>query len=222
MTVSKALRPSNFFQYTSSGLWASTFSQRPASRCAKTHILQTYVSSTVYRCLTQVAGEMKMRRAFWGIASCSLVEVDRRFRGSTHLWNVGLLQREYTALYPRWISSSYSLPWGPEISHVGLMIPLLDGALLLFMSMGRGYVSALLPRTGLLFFPIWYGEPRWNDSARGNRRTRRETWPSATLSTTKPTWNDLGANRGLRDERPVALAITGLRFVNPKWSKGIC
>jgi len=43
------------------------------------------------------------------IAPCSLVEVDRRFRGayflhqgddggSTHLWNVGLLQRDYTAL----------------------------------------------------------------------------------------------------------------------------
>jgi hypothetical protein len=30
--------------------------------------------------------------------------------------------------------------------------------------------------------------------ARENRRTRRKTCPSATLSTTKPTWIDLGAN----------------------------
>jgi hypothetical protein len=35
-----------------------------------------------------------------------------------------------------------------------------------------------------------------------NRRTRRETCPSATLPTTNPTWNDLGANPGLRGERP--------------------
>jgi hypothetical protein len=31
-----------------------------------------------------------------------------------------------------------------------------------------------------------------------NRSTRRETCPSATLSTTNPTWTDLGSNPGLR------------------------
>jgi hypothetical protein len=35
-----------------------------------------------------------------------------------------------------------------------------------------------------------------------NRRTRRETCPSATLSTTNPTWIDPGANLGLHGERP--------------------
>jgi hypothetical protein len=48
--------------------------------------------------------------AFWDTALCSLVEVYRRFwcgddhpddGGSAHLWNVYLLQRNYTALYPR-------------------------------------------------------------------------------------------------------------------------
>jgi hypothetical protein len=34
------------------------------------------------------------------------------------------------------------------------------------------------------------------------RRTRRKTCPSATLSTTNPTWIDPGANVGLRGERP--------------------
>jgi hypothetical protein len=33
-------------------------------------------------------------------------------------------------------------------------------------------------------------------------RTRRQTYPSATLSTTNPTWTDLGANLGLRGQRP--------------------
>jgi hypothetical protein len=50
-------------------------------------------------------------RIFWNVAPCSHVEVDRRFRGtyclhhqgdrSTHLWNVGQLQRDYTALHPK-------------------------------------------------------------------------------------------------------------------------
>jgi hypothetical protein len=56
--------------------------------------------------------------AFWDVAPCSL-GVDRRFRGayylhlrlydrgSTDFWNVDLLQRDYTALYP--ISSSWIL-----------------------------------------------------------------------------------------------------------------
>jgi hypothetical protein len=35
-----------------------------------------------------------------------------------------------------------------------------------------------------------------------NRRTRRKTCHSATLSTTNPTWIDPGANPGLRGERP--------------------
>jgi hypothetical protein len=34
-----------------------------------------------------------------------------------------------------------------------------------------------------------------------NRRTRRKTRPSATLSFTNPTWNELGANSGLRGEK---------------------
>jgi hypothetical protein len=35
-----------------------------------------------------------------------------------------------------------------------------------------------------------------------NRRTRRKACPSATLSTTNPTWIDLGANPGLCGKRP--------------------
>jgi hypothetical protein len=37
------------------------------------------------------------------MVSRSLVEVNHRpdDKGSMHLWNVGLLQRDYTAVYPR-------------------------------------------------------------------------------------------------------------------------
>jgi hypothetical protein len=60
--------------------------------------------------------------AFWDIASCSLFEVDRRFRGayclhhyphvnrgSTYLWNFSLLEQNYTVLYSRSLSSSQKL-----------------------------------------------------------------------------------------------------------------
>ena len=35
-----------------------------------------------------------------------------------------------------------------------------------------------------------------------NRSTRGETCPSATLSTTNPTWTEQVSNQGLRGERP--------------------
>jgi hypothetical protein len=41
----------------------------------------------------------------------------------------------------------------------------------------------------------------WNDTDRGKPSTRWQICPSATLSTTKPTWTGLGLNLGLRGER---------------------
>jgi hypothetical protein len=57
--------------------------------------------------------------AFWDIAPCSLVEVGRRFRGVYCLHHQ---EWDYTAQYPRWLSSSYSPPWEPEISLSFLLI----------------------------------------------------------------------------------------------------
>jgi hypothetical protein len=65
--------------------------------------------------------------AFWDIAPCSLVEVDRRFRGqyylsrpdyggSTHIRNIRIL-RHYIVLYPRRLSFSYSMLGEPELSR---------------------------------------------------------------------------------------------------------
>jgi hypothetical protein len=41
-----------------------------------------------------------------------------------------------------------------------------------------------------------------------NRRTRRKTYPSVTLSTTNPTWIDPGANPGLLSERPTTNCLS--------------
>jgi hypothetical protein len=65
------------------------------------------------------AASMKMT-AFWDIARCSLVKVDRRFRhayclhqnddgGSTPLCYVGILLRDYIALYTRWLRDVFRL-----------------------------------------------------------------------------------------------------------------
>jgi hypothetical protein len=47
-----------------------------------------------------------------------------------------------------------------------------------------------------------------------NRSTRGKACPSATLSTTNPTWTDLRSNPGLRGERPATNCLShGMAFV---------
>jgi hypothetical protein len=59
-----------------------------------------------FQVLTAAAVKMT---AFWDIALCSLVEVDRCFIGAYYLYYQGYylsrLVRDYTALYPRRLSS---------------------------------------------------------------------------------------------------------------------
>jgi hypothetical protein len=45
-------------------------------------------------------------------------------------------------------------------------------------------------------------EQWWNDIFAGETEVLGENLPSATLSTTNPTWIDPGANPGRRGERP--------------------
>jgi hypothetical protein len=61
------------------------------------------------------AASMKMA-TFWDIAPCSFIEVYRRFGGAYSSViamvmevNVGLFQRDYTALYPRRLANVYVL-----------------------------------------------------------------------------------------------------------------
>jgi hypothetical protein len=65
--------------------------------------------------------------AFWNTAPCSLTAVEQRFRVAYcphhqviahHVWNTVLLQRDYSGIYSRKPSSSYSQTWEPEISHI--------------------------------------------------------------------------------------------------------
>jgi hypothetical protein len=66
-------------------------------------------------------------------------------------------------------------------------------------------------------------EQWWNDIDRENRRTRRKTYPSATLSTTNPTWLDPGANPGRRGERPATNDLShGTAYIKPKICGYMC
>jgi hypothetical protein len=70
-------------------------------------IILTWNMKYFVRFQVLTAASMKIR-AFWDVAPYSLVGVNRRFRGAysipgdggcTHVWNIGLLQRDYMALY---------------------------------------------------------------------------------------------------------------------------
>jgi hypothetical protein len=62
--------------------------------------------------------------------------------------------------------------------------------------------------------------------AGANRRTWRKTCPSATLSTTNPTWIDLGVNLDLHDERPAINRLSHgtaeAQFIQPKYHVQLC
>jgi hypothetical protein len=104
------------------------YANRRKKRTIFLRLSKTCVQHIAGRCeyKSEIKLNLKMR-TLRDIAPCSLVGVDRRFRrhlcddhsddvGSTHLWNVGLL-RNYTALYPIRLSSSYSLSWEYGISR---------------------------------------------------------------------------------------------------------
>jgi hypothetical protein len=48
----------------------------------------------------------------------------------------------------------------------------------------------------------WVWSSQWNEYRQGKPRYSEETCPSATLSTTNPTWPDLGSNPGRRGGKP--------------------
>jgi hypothetical protein len=60
---------------------------------------------------------------FWDVTPCSLIEIDRRFRGACYLHHQGYIVARflpnYAAQHSRRRQYSYSPPWEPEISRMG-------------------------------------------------------------------------------------------------------
>jgi hypothetical protein len=53
-----------------------------------------------------------------------------------------------------------------------------------------------------------YGEKQWSDTERNKPITLGNICPSATLSTTNPTWTAEGSNSGLCSERPKTICLS--------------
>jgi hypothetical protein len=72
--------------------------------------------------------------------------------------------------------------------------------------------------TGLLYQPQMIGEGDCGGGmkiGRGNRSTRIKTCPSATLSTTNPTWLDPGSKPGRRGGKPATNRLSyGAAFID--------
>jgi hypothetical protein len=56
--------------------------------------------------------------------------------------------------------------------------------------------------SSFLYQALQVMEHQWNKIDRGKPITRRKPCPSATLSTTNPTWTDPGSNPGFHSGRP--------------------
>jgi hypothetical protein len=67
----------------------------------------------------------------------------------------------------------------------------------------KAFCATLWWRWAVFFYQVLQVmEHQWNEIDRWKPATRRKTCPSATLSTTNPTWTDPGSNPGLRSGRP--------------------
>jgi hypothetical protein len=64
--------------------------------------------------------------------------------------------------------------------------------------------SSRRPLTGRLYLPgwLWWWRIWWNEDWQGKPKYSEKTCPSATWSTTNPTWPDPGSNPGRRGGKP--------------------
>jgi hypothetical protein len=98
----------------------------------------------------KLATQDRWGMSFTLLVICSfLVSIRVYSKVRTHLWNVGRLQRDYTAQHPRWQPSSYLSPLGPVISpsiysFIISLIPKLDFTLLLLYKAAGPPINCIL------------------------------------------------------------------------------
>jgi hypothetical protein len=69
-------------------------------------------------------------------------------------------------------------------------------------SLKASYATPVIKMISFFCQVLQLMEQQWKEIDRGKPTIRRQTCPSATLSTTNVTWTDPGSNPGLRGERP--------------------
>jgi hypothetical protein len=167
-----------------------------------------------------MAASMK-KTVFWDVAPFSVIEIDRRFRSDycLHRQDRLSLKDVYKTTFQKLSDTDFILDvfrW--HFFRITHKYRVYSGVLIMGVSLTCHWTAAAF--TGLLFVPRRINE--WMDEwknflfnfrkcgAHGgmiqtgeNRRTRRETCPSATLSTTNPTgltraWTRASAMKGRR------------------------
>jgi hypothetical protein len=74
----------------------------------------------------------------------------------------------------------------------------------------------IVPAPDARWWCMW--SSRWNENWQGKPQYSEKTFPSATLSTTNPTWPDLGSNPGRRGGKPATNRLSyGTALKNPYW-----
>lgn len=87
---------------------------------------ETFVSidQTSSYCIPKDSHHKNTFDCLWNVVDC--LPLRPNDAGSTYVWNIGLLQRDHTPLYSRKPSSSYSLPWTPEILDCIFLFPTIN------------------------------------------------------------------------------------------------
>jgi hypothetical protein len=87
-------------------------------------------------------------------------------------------------------------------------------------SLKASCATPVMKMSSFLYQVLQVMEHQWNEIDREKPTTRRKTCPSATLSTTNPTWTDPGSKPGLRGVRPATNPLShGTAYQSPYTSK---
>jgi hypothetical protein len=156
------------------------------------------LSVIIYGFLVSTQVDLKTS-IFWDITPKGLFRDQLRFRS---------LPWEYTASYPRiWNSSTAKLFL--NLGRTNLMdTVLLKGRWQWPRSVSRMRplgASETTPKWPILPHQddrLWMWSSRWNENWQGKQKFSEKVWASVTLSTTNPTWPDLGSNLGRRCGKP--------------------
>jgi hypothetical protein len=114
--------------------------------------------------------------------------------------------------------NTFTLKWGMPFMFLRIFLIFLNcGCFYAFFFFSfLGWVRLSQLGTSATNWPIvpalddrwWVWSSRWNENWQGKPKYSEKTCPSATLSTTNPTWSDLGSNPSCRGGKPATNSMS--------------
>jgi hypothetical protein len=108
------------------------------------------------------------------------------------------------------------------ISSIGITFFLVSWGGVRLSPLGTSAINWLIvPAPDDRWWRVW--SCRWNENRQGKLVYSEKTCPSATLSTTNPTWPDLGSNPGRRGGKPAPnhLSYDTVTGITLNWMSGM-